>query len=264
MAKAAPVTQTPAAKGGDEGSLDDKGVFSGKTGDDNDDDDDQDPPAGKPAAKSKANADKVKVTIGDQELETDAASAAVINSMLQMNQEMAAMIRNGYKTAAPEAKPAAKAEEFDYETELFTNPKGAIARLRAEITQEVETKLSGQYQADQSSKAFWGQFYSDNKELKEEKMIVNAVLQRDWAKLKDMDGPKAAKALAEATKKEIMRLSGGKSESDPDFREEEGGSNKGRQRKDPPKDDDEPKSLSDIVRARQAQRRNAQYRKTKE
>lgn len=256
QAKAAPAP-APAPKADD--ILDDGGAFSGKSADGNDVQDD-DPPEDQPA---KGKADRVKVTIGDQELEVDAAAAAVITSMQQMNQEMAAMIRNGYKTPAAPA-PAPK-DEYDYETELFTNPKGAIERLRAEIKAEVKSEMTGQYNAAESQKAFWAEFYSSNKELADEKLIVNAVLQRDWAKLKDMDGPKAAKALAEASKREIMRLTGGKSPSDPDFRPAEGGSgNKMPARKDPPKDEDAPKSLSDIIRARQQQRRNAQYRKTKE
>lgn len=238
--------------------LDDKGVFTGNPEENNE------PEAKK--GKSKPNSDRVKVTIGDQELETDAASAAVINSMLQMNQEMAALIRNGYSQPAKQPAAAPKAPEFDYDTELFTNPKGAIERLRSEIKAEVKAEMTGQYNAAESSKAFWNEFYSTNADLKGEKLIVDAILQRDWAKLKDMDAPKAAKYLAESTKKEIMRLSGGKSESDPDFRPSEGGSNKAPATKKNSGSDDEntPKSLSDIIRARQEQRRNAQYRKTKE
>lgn len=258
MATSKSAAPAPAPAPVDAPELDDKGAFSGKANPDADNDEPADPPA----SKSKPSADRVKVMVGDQELETDAASAAVINSMLQMNQEMAAMIRNGYKAPAP--APAPKAQEFDYETELFTNPKGAIERLRAEIKSEVKAEMTGQYNAAESSKAFWTTFYDENKDLKGEKLMVDAVLNRDWAKLKDMDAPKAAKHLAEATKKEIMRLSGGKSESDPDFRPSEGGSNKGTPAKDPKNNEEKPKSLSDIIRARQEQRRTAQYRKTKE
>lgn len=236
--------------------LDGKGVFNQDPDDAGGADDNK--PA--PKAKSKADDDLVTVKVGDQEMRTDAASAAVINALLQSQSQMEAFIKNGYKPAA--APPAPKADDFDYDTELFTNPKGAVERLKAEIRKEITTEMRGEYNAAESSKTFWNTFYSENADLKDEKLIVTAVLNRDWAKLKDMDAPKAAKHLAEATKKEIMRLSGGKSASDPDFRGEEGGSNKGPKPKAPVDDSNTPKSLSAIIRDRQEARRKAQFVKT--
>lgn len=203
--------------------------------------------------------ERVKVKVGDNELETDAASAAAINSLLAANAQMTEFVRKGYKPA--EEKPPTKPADYDYETQLFVNPKEAIARLKAEAKAEIMAEVSAAYTQAESKKDFWSGFYAENEDLRDEKFIVEAVLGREWAKLKDLPPADAAKKLSEAAKKELMRLSGGKSPTDPNPRPVEGG---GDGKSTPPAGKVTPDnvlSLSEVIRKSQTARRKAQFSK---
>lgn len=252
MAKAA-ATQTQQTNPDNE-VLDDKGVFSGNNPDQGDD-------KGKTSDKKDDPPSRVKVKIGDAELETDPGSAAALNALMQMNAQLQAQM-NGFRTLTPEPKKAAT-EEYDYETGLFTEPKVALARLRQEIKNEIKTEMTGQYQAAETKKEFWSSFYTENADLKDNKLIVDAIVTRDWAKLSNLTPENAAKEISKAAKKEIMRLTGGRSNADPDADQNviEGGSTKNTppSKQNPAKD--APQSLSDVIRNRQAARRKAQFSK---
>lgn len=249
-ATAAVDPSTTGGKPDDKTLLDDKGAFSGKT-----------PPAdGKKPDDNTPKKVKVQIT-ADSFIETDEASATALQALISMNQQLAAQVQQAGFRKLDDTKPDDKSKKpYDYATELFTNPDEAIKRLRAEIKSEVKDEMTAQYNAVETQKEFWTSFYADNDDLKSEKLIVQAVLNRDMSKLKDLSIPEAAKKLAEATKKELMRLKGGTSDAD-DSRQLEGGSNKNPV---PPKnksDDDKVLSLSDIVRKRQAARHKAQFSK---
>lgn len=236
---------------GNEGKpvLDDKGVFTG-SGDDK----------GKKApAADEGKTEKVKVRVGNDELETDAASAAAINALLQNNNQLYDYIKN--MTGKPAPKDEGKKPGYDYATGLFTEPEEALKRLREEIKAEVKGEITTAYNAAETQKDFWQGFYKDNSDLSDEKMMVNAVMTRDWAILKDLAPAAAAKKLAEATKKELMRISGGKSPSDDNARQIEGGSTKNSAPAGKKSDDDKVLSLSDIIKKRQEARRKAQFSK---
>lgn len=253
MATAAKQT-TPTSKPADADLLDDKGAFSGSPPEDDDT-----PPS--PKSKKDDAPPRVKVKIGDQELETDPGSAAAINSLMQMNAQMLAQIQAGYR-APSGSQPEKKADAYDYETGLFTEPAVALKRLREEIKTEIKNEMTGQYNAAESKKEFWNGFYTANPELKDNKLIVDAVVQRDWNKLSVMPVADADKAIATAAKKEIMRLSGGKSKSDEGEQNNlEGGSAKNPPSKSRNSEESAVTSLSDVIRNRQAARRKAQFTK---
>lgn len=237
--------------GDDKALLDDKGTFSGG-GDGGGD--------GKKADPTPKTEAKVKVRVGNDEIETDAASAAAINALLQNNSQLYDYIKQAGIGKAP-ADDGKKKAGYDYATGLFTEPEVALQKLREEIKAEVKGEITTAYNAAESQKDFWNSFYSENADLKDEKMIVNAVMARDWATLKDLDPKAAAKKLVEATKKELMRLKGGKSDSDPDARQIEGGSNKNSAPSGKKEDDSKVLSLSDIIKKRQEARRKAQFSK---
>lgn len=241
----------PGEGSGDKPLLDDKGAFS-----DGGDGGEGDGKKADPTPKTEA---KVKVRVGNDEIETDAASAAAINALMQNNSQLYNYIQQiGAGKPAPEGD---KKKGYDYATGLFTEPEEALKRLREEIKAEVKGEITTAYNAAESQKDFWNSFYSKNEDLKDEKMLVNAVMARDWASLKDMAPEAAAKKLVEATKKEIMRLKGGKSDSDPDARPIEGGGNKKSAPSGNSQDDSKVLSLSDIIKKRQEARRKAQFSK---
>lgn len=253
----APATDpTDGGKGGggkptDADVLDGKGAFDG------------DPTGGAGGKTTKKDdppkVERVKVKVGDAEIETDAAAAAALTALMQNNAQMADYIRKGYKEP-PKDEPKDK-KGYDYATGLFTEPEVAIARLRAEIKQETIAEVSAAYTQAETKKDFWTGFYKDNEDLAGEKLIVEAVLGRDWAKLKDLTPADAAKKLSEAAKKEIMRLSGGKSPADPNPRPVEGAGDGKNLRASGKTGDEKVLSLSDVIRARKEARRKAQFSK---
>ena len=253
MAKAA---AAPAQQPNDSDLMDDKGAFSGGV---------QDEDKGGKEPTKKSEPERVKVKIGDAELETDPGSAAALNSLLQMNAQLQQLVTTGYRAPAGTEPPAKKAtsDDYDYETGLFTEPKIALERLRQQIKAEVKSEMTATYTAAETKKEFWAGFYNEHADLKDEKLIVNAVMERDFKKLASMTTEDAAKAIATAAKKEIMRLSGGKSKSDPDGDQNqiEGGSNKNPPSSKQKDSKDAPQSLSDVIRSRQAARRKAQFSK---
>lgn len=221
---------------------------------------DIDPDTGKkrePAQK------KVKVKVGDTELETDESSAAVINALNKQTTDLYAYLK-GITNGQPAAKPAVKDDkkaDYDWETELFVNPKEALSRLRAEIKAEVKEEMTGAYNAAESSKQFWTAFYNDHADLKEHDFYVRAILQRDYAQLENMPASEGATELAKRVKKELLKMSGGKSNSDEEHRPLEGGSTRANAKSASQKPEDVVPSIGELIRRRQAGRRAATFSK---
>lgn len=247
MATSAPATPPAPAKTDTELMADPTGTFTPQ------------PPEGKGAAAPPAAPERVKVKVGNEEIETDPTSAAALNALLQNNAQMRQLIEKGF--TQPAATPPKKDAAYDYATGLFTEPEVALARLRAEIKQEIVGEVTASYTQAETRKDFWAGFYADNADLVPEKLIVNAVLGRDWDKLKELPAAEASKKLSEAAKKEILRLSGGKSPSDPNPRPVEGVGDG----KTPPASgkpgEEKITSISDVIRARKEARRKAQFSK---
>lgn len=249
MAKPA---QTPAAPT-DTDLLDDKGTFSGNPDD-----------SGTPSGTKKTQAaseppEKVKVRVGNEEIETDAASAAFMNAMMGQIQILSQQVTGMSKP--PVAALIAKSDAYDYATGLFTEPEVALNKLRAEIKAEVKAELGGMYEAAETKKDFWNTFYSENADLKTEKLVVDAVLQRDYSKLSTMPIAEASAKLSDSVKKELMRLKGGKSDSDTSNKGVEGSSTRLNTPNTGQPTDSNIMSLSEIIRNRQQARRKAQFSK---
>lgn len=118
-------------------------------------------------------------------------------------------------------------DEYDYETQLFVNPKEALSRLRSEIKAEIleeadkknkdrDTKLS----AEQSEVEFWREFYSEHKELKDDDIFVRAILNRDFSKLASMKVKDVYDYLAKETKAMLVRHAAS-SKGDPESKSRE-------------------------------------------
>ena len=257
------VTQAQPAAHPDAALMDDKGVFTGK-------DQDGNPVVtsaegegtGKPTA---AATGKVKVKIGDTEHEVDESSAALIEALNAQNQQLFAYLQTMQTQNANGTKPAVKSPDaaagYDFATNLFTEPEVAIARLREEIKAEVKAEMTNAYTAAENQKEFWNAFYTANPDLKNEKVIVDAIMRRDWNKLAPMSNEKAAEAIAASVKKELLRLSGGKSKSDESNRGLEGASTRQVETKSGQKQEDVVGSLSAFIRQRQEARRKAMFHK---
>lgn len=112
------------------------------------------------------------------------------------------------KASKGKTKTEDVAEEFDYETELFANPKAAIARLKEELRKEITGEVDLKQNIIETEKQFWKMFYTDHPELKDDDFIVKAVLNRDFQKLAPLTNEEAMKLIAAETKKVLLKNRG--------------------------------------------------------
>lgn len=203
-----------------------------------------------------------KVKIGGQEFEVDADLAAAIAAQQDEFEEQMQSARTPTPTPAPKGGKKAEDEEYDFAIGIFTEPDVAIQKLREQIL----TQVRGEYAQAEGQKTFWKGFYKANPDLKDAEVLVEAVMNKNWASLKDIPAEKAAEKLAKLSREAAAKLTkksagkGGEGGEEDDKGANgrqtlEGGStpatkNSGQQQ--------QPKvtSLSDIVRARQAAKRN--------
>lgn len=113
------------------------------------------------------------------------------------------------------AKPKPEPEP-DWDTVMYDNPGEFVKLLTKKITTQVTTDLSTKYQKDQGEKEFWNEFYVENKDLKEDKDLVQAVLQGNIAQLGDLPVSQAKKKLADLTRERIVRYTGNRPKDDAD------------------------------------------------
>lgn len=106
------------------------------------------------------------------------------------------------KKAAPATPAKAAATGEDIETLLFTDPKRA-AKM---IVDTAVAQVRAEYGVEKAQIGFWNDFYKSNPDLADADLVVKAVMQREMGKLSPMSVEKAAEHLAEASKKELLRL----------------------------------------------------------
>ena len=88
----------------------------------------------------------------------------------------------------------------DYDTLLFTNPKAAIQRIK----DEVKADLQAQSAVKDAQVGFWSAFYEEHPELKEDDLVVKAVMSRDMEDLRPLKVAEAIKKLGSATQKYLL------------------------------------------------------------
>ena len=94
------------------------------------------------------------------------------------------------------------AGDYDYSTLLFTDPAGSLNKFKNDLIEEI----TGMYNANESQKAFWKGFYSDNEDLVGSEFLVESVLNKNmqsWEKLLPSD---ASKKLADASREHIIKF----------------------------------------------------------
>lgn len=180
-----------------------------------------------PAASDAALATKTYNINGiDVELTPDqhkALSGAIQKPLDQVAELTEQVQRLTTVVQQPPAAPAAPVEPqanvlgidtSKYEDLMITDPAQALNNLINEmtpsITKTVTAQMRGEYNQDQGEKAFWVGFYKDNDDLKDDKLIVDAVLKRDIATLGNLAPDVAGKKLADAAREQILKYKGEK------------------------------------------------------
>ena len=128
--------------------------------------------------------------------EARAQAAAAGESVREIEQRLTAQIEALKKPAPPQED----ADPQDMDVLLFSNPKEAVKRIKAEIREEIR----GEQAITQAQNAFWSAFYEEYPELKEDDLVVKAIMNREMGTLKPLKIEKAIKVLGEESQKYLL------------------------------------------------------------
>lgn len=212
--------------------------------------------------------ESVEITVGDKTFKVSKDAAAAIKASQDAAAEAVSKVSTKLQTVESElqtlkVKPAAPAtpDPKANPDRIFSDPKGFIEDLKAEIREEI----AGAYTVDQARKEFWSEFYAANSELKEHDFYVKAVFQREMATMGKMTVPEAIKHLGTAAKTDLLKLSGKSGWAGGPKRpvteggnETQRGQSNAESGESQPETTETPKSLTGLLKQRREARRTAQ------
>lgn len=147
----------------------------------------------------------VAVKVGDQEVQVDKNTAALIEAQNQQFRAELEELKKAPASApapAPAPAPASEPQETDWDNLLYNDPKAFAQKIRDDVTQE----LTGQYNANTAMRDFWDNFYSQNDDLRGHKGIVESVMNQNMGSLGTLPATEASGKLAEMTRETIVGL----------------------------------------------------------
>jgi len=106
------------------------------------------------------------------------------------------------RQAAPEQQEPEQVQGKKVSELLFEDPEKALEIHEQKILKRIKEEEA----ARNSEVAFWNKFYSDNKDLSDERDVVDFVLNKNWGDLRTMHPDKAGEKLADYTRKALMRF----------------------------------------------------------
>lgn len=153
-----------------------------------------------------------KVKLSGSEFEVDAGLAAALEAReaefthkLSENSEEVGRARDiisKYVPIVPTEQP--KDEDEELALLLFEKPAEAIRKIRQQTIKEVQS----QYAVDQGQKEYWQVFVGNYPELKNALWVAQQVLANNFESWKGLKVPESMKKLAQATKEQIVALTG--------------------------------------------------------
>jgi hypothetical protein len=192
------------------------------------------PPQESTPTPTPAAPELVKITMGGREVKvtTDVAEAYLEDLRTMQTQQQT--------READVAPPPQEAESLSYAELMFSDPD-AYTRM----------------------KEFWRDFYTENPELRQDDVLVNATLGKNWDQLANIPAAKAREQLAELTQKQLLSIAQrhGAKPGKNDTATLEGGDNPDNSPTPEPTADPEgdklPKSLGEALKERKLKRAQA-------
>jgi hypothetical protein len=174
-----------------------------------------------------------------------------LDSLENENREL----RRQVQPRAPQPTEEVEEEEPDWEKELFANPKAAVRKMMDMAGKRVAKQLRAEYQQDRGRTEFWSGFYDRHSDLRNDRDLVELILDRNLKDLADMPVEKGYDRLAELTRERILRYVGSAGKLKSKARAE--GASPPSGKKGAPKEPEEEtvKSITDILKARARRRR---------
>jgi hypothetical protein len=164
-------------------------------------------------------------------------------------EEMAAIRR---QNPPPREAPTPSTSSEELSQLLFNDPKAAIAKIREEVGQEIETKLTRKYTSDQNTQKFWNAFDDKFPDLKGDRDLVEMTMNANLSTLANIPVEDAMDRIAELTRNRIARYTKSRPKGPRPFAEGASPPMPPRQQE----EEEKPPSLSDIVRRRRAAKQN--------
>jgi hypothetical protein len=223
----------------------------------------QDPTKGaKPAAGAATNVeievDGKKITVQPEvKAALDAAAKAAKDAGVaaaEVEKNLKAQL-DEIKAKLPKDPPQAGDPLDGIDTLLFSDPKKAAQLIKEQAKEEIRAEM-GQTNAQTQ---FWTDFYGAFPELKQDELVVKAIMGRDFADLKPLKVADAIQKLGESTQKYLLDR-GVKREPVKKGDKTEGGTesgSKGTKKDDVSKDSPNAGGLTAVLKERQAARRAA-------
>jgi len=155
--------------------------------------------------------DLVSITIDGTDYQVDKNTAALFEAQKRTyDRELGEVKKKIPAVTTQEKKKSEDDDDSDYTVKLFTDPKKFLEERDEKIVSRVRTELTQQYQADQSQKEFWSEFYRENPDLdiKKDHRIVGAVLSENYSNWAELPAAQARKKLADATRDTLLDMIG--------------------------------------------------------
>src|SRR5262245_12236586 len=172
-----------------------------------------DPPAEAPAAPA-ATPDqppaRTRVKISGRDFDVDPEMATALEDRerdymrgIQMDRRERDELDRYRRAANPSPTPAVP----EFSREIFENPEAAMLRRE----ERLKTELRQEFLTQQATQRTWAKFYQDHPDLVGEEMLVDALLQsNEIGNIRissESDQRRALEQLADATRREILRIS---------------------------------------------------------
>jgi hypothetical protein len=131
---------------------------------------------------------------------------------------------------------------------LFSEPRKAIQKIREEVGQEIEQKLTRKYQQDQNNLRFWKTFDDQFPDLKNDRDLVELTMNANLSELANIPVEDAMERIAELTRDRIQRYTKSRPQGRRPYAEGSSPPMPPRQQQ----EEEKPPSLSELVRRRRA------------
>lgn len=154
------------------------------------------------------------------------------------------------------APQGAQPAEPDIETELFTNPRAALARHERQIL----SRLEQQRQVETDREKFWRDFYGSHRDLSrdDDHWLVETILQRNFRDLATLPVDEGHKKLGDLTRQAMLRImkrAPGSASGSPRTTVEGASAARSDRSVAPAAEDDGPNSLTEAINAKRARKR---------
>lgn len=118
----------------------------------------------------------------------------------KMGTELGQLRRQPQEPARASEPPTA-----DEDLGWYQSPSKAAAAREAKLREDLRNELRKEQELERAQARWWGKFYADNPDLKDDEEAVQFIVQRNYDTIKDLDQAECHRELADRTRKFLKR-----------------------------------------------------------